>query len=323
MKNAPDEILRCTLGDGAARLVAVTATEVAREAIRRHGATGAAAVALARGLASGLLLATLTKDEERVTLQLLGDGPLGGVTVDATAGGNARGYVKDPTVPLAPLDDSLDDAMTTRATMTRPSLAPAMGRHGLVSVARDLGMRHSFRGQTELVSGEIDEDCEHYLTTSEQIESALRCETILDADGALVSAAGVLVQALPGGRGVRAVLAGRAHFEDGALLRALAAEPRGDAEGLVTRMLDDRAFGEATGALLVLDARPVRFACPCTRDRAAASLTLLGAAELASMILEDGSAEVGCNFCRARHDFSAADLELMRRELDRPVGPPS
>jgi molecular chaperone Hsp33 len=192
-----------------------------------------------------------------------------------------------------------------------------------VSVARDLGLRQSYRGQTELVSGEIDEDCEHYLTTSEQIESALRCETILDADGALVSAAGVLVQALPGGRGVRAVLAGRAHLGDGALLRALAAAPRGDAEGLVTRMLDDRGFGEATGALSVLESRPVRFHCPCTRDRAAASLTLLGAAELASMILEDGRAEVACNFCRARHDFSAAELELMRRELERPVGPPS
>jgi molecular chaperone Hsp33 len=317
-QNAPDEILRCMLGDGAARLVAVTATEVALEAIRRHGATGAAAVALARGLTSGLLLATLTKDDERVTLQLLGDGPLGGVTVDATSGGTARGYVKDPTIAL---DDSSDK--TSALEPARPSLTPAMGRNGLVSVARDLGMRQSFRGQTELVSGEIDEDCEHYLTTSEQIESALRCETILDADGALVSAAGVLVQALPGGRGVRAVLAGRAHLGDGALLRALAAAPRGDAEGLVTRMLDDRGFGEATGALSVLESRPVRFHCPCTRDRAAASLTLLGAAELASMILEDGRAEVACNFCRARHDFSAADLELMRRELERPTGPPS
>ncbi|MDB4979830.1 MAG: hslO, partial [Myxococcales bacterium] len=98
---------------------------------------------------------------------------------------------------------------------------------------------------------------------------------------------------------------------------------RGDATGLVTRLLADRGFGEATGALSVLETRPVRFHCPCTRDRAAASLTLLGAAELASMILEDGRAEVACNFCRARHDFSAAELELMRRELERPVGPPS
>ena len=46
---------------------------------------GAAAIAVARAATAGLLLATLTKDEERVTLQILGDGPLGTLTVDAAA----------------------------------------------------------------------------------------------------------------------------------------------------------------------------------------------------------------------------------------------
>src|SRR5258708_1545894 len=162
-------ILRGTVGGGAARVVAVTTTGVAREAIRRHEATGAAAVALARGVTAGLLLATLTKDEERVTLQLLGDGPLGGLTVDATATGTARAYVKNVAVgPALPVD--------------RPRLAPALGRMGVVNVIRDLGLRETFRGQTAFTSGEIDDDCEHYLTTSEQIESALRCETVLAAD---------------------------------------------------------------------------------------------------------------------------------------------
>src|SRR5262249_989509 len=85
MGETGDEISRCLVAGGDVRIVAVTATGVAREAIRRHGATGASAIALARGLTSGLLLATLTKDEERVTMQLLGDGPLEGLTVDATS----------------------------------------------------------------------------------------------------------------------------------------------------------------------------------------------------------------------------------------------
>src|SRR5215471_1843638 len=82
----PDLIARCVVDGGHARAVVVTTTGVAREAARRHAATGAAEVALARGLTSGLLLATLTKDEERITLQVLGDGPLGGITVDARVG---------------------------------------------------------------------------------------------------------------------------------------------------------------------------------------------------------------------------------------------
>jgi molecular chaperone Hsp33 len=304
-----DEIVRGTIDGGAARVVAVTATGVAREAIRRHRATGASAVALARGLTSGLLLATLTKDDERVSLQLLGDGPLGGLTVDATSAGTARAYVKNVAVPLeSPLVGQVP----------RPRLGRAVGT-GIVNVVRDVGLGEPFRGQTPFATGEIDDDCENYLMLSEQIESALRCETVLAEDGTLIAAAGILVQALPGGRGVDTVRAARERLGAGALgtaLTAAAAVP--DAGTLI-----EDALGEVFGAWHVLDARPVRFHCPCSHARASASLTLLGAAELANMILEDGAAEVVCNFCRAHHDFTAVELERIRRELERPTGPPS
>jgi molecular chaperone Hsp33 len=306
-----DEIVRGIVAGGVARLIAVTATDVAREAVRRHGATGAAAVALARGATAGLLLATLTKDEERVTLQLLGNGPLGGLTVDATAAGTARAYVKNVSAgPAAPAD--------------RPRLGPAVGTTGIVSVLRDVGLRESFRGQTPIATGEIDEDCERYLTTSEQIESALRCETVLAADGALTAVAGILVQALPGGRGAAVVAAARTALAGGALRRALEPGPGRDAgTPLDAGTLIEDALGDVLGAWHALDVRPVRFHCPCSRERAGASLALLGAPELAAMILEDGRAEVICNFCRARHEFTEAELELIRRELQGTFGPPS
>lgn len=303
-----DEIVRCTADRGAVRIVAVTATDVAREAIKRHEATGAAAIALARGLTAGLLLATLTKDEERVTLQLIGGGPLGGLTIDATASGTARGYVKHVVEIAADVEGT-----------ERPRIAGVVGTDGIVSVIRDLGLRESFRGQTALASGEIDEDFERYLTESEQIDSALRCETLMDAEGRLVAVAGLLVQALPGGRGAAAVSAARARLHAGALSAALTADPRAaDAGGLV-----ETALGDVLGMWQALDARPVRFHCGCSRERAGATLALLGAAELSAMILEDGKAEVVCNFCRARHEFSETELELIRRELGGGSGPPS
>jgi molecular chaperone Hsp33 len=300
-----DEILRCIVGGGAARLVAVTTTDVAREAIRRHGATGAAAIALARGVTAGLLLATLTKDEERVTLQFLGDGPLGGLTVDATAAGTARAYVKNLEAgPALPPE--------------RPRVADALGEAGIVSVIRDVGLRETFQGQTSFATGEIDDDCEHYLTASEQIASALRCETALAPDGSLAFAAGVLVQALPGGRGAPLVDAARAKLAAGALQTAIAGAGPHDPGSLI-----EEALGDALPPWQALDARPVRFYCGCSRERAGASLALLGAAELSSMILEDGQAEVICNFCRARHDFTEAELERIRRDLQGGSGPPS
>ncbi len=67
----------------------------------------------------------------------------------------------------------------------------------------------------------------------------------------------------------------------------------------------------------------MRFYCPCSRERAGGSLALLGQAELGQLILDDGRAEVTCNFCRERYEFTEADLETIRRELDKTAGLPS
>lgn len=319
---SPDLIARCVVDGGHARVVVVTATGVAREAARRHAATGAAEVALARGLTAGLLLATLTKDEERITLQVLGDGPFGGITVDAKVGGSggarastARAYLKNPAARVPPPPPGT----------TRVSLAPAIGRSGLVSVIRELGLRENFRGQTPLVSGEIDEDVAHYLTSSEQIDSALACEAVLAPDGSVAGAAGILVQALPGSNGADQVQAARELLGGGSLLRALQrwpAQPGAEAAAF-PEDLYRAALGSdgGLGGLQVMAVLPVEFHCPCSRERAGVTLGLLGDAELSSMILEDGKAEVTCNFCRARYDFSEAELETIRREVTRRPGP--
>ena len=136
-----DEIVRGVLVDLPVRIVAAVTTSVAREAARRHQAGPAGAIALGRGLTAGLLLATLTKDDERVTLQVLGNGPLGGITVDANGTGTARGYVKHP----------LGGPITAADPRTaRTSLAAAIGGSGVVSVIRDVGLRDNFSGTTEI-----------------------------------------------------------------------------------------------------------------------------------------------------------------------------
>ncbi len=314
----PSEIARCILADGAARLVVALTTPAAEEAARRHQAAGAAALALARGTTAGLLLSTLTKDEERVTLQVLGDGPLGGLTVDASASGRVRAYVRHPDARLPALH------AVTAETPQRMSLAAAVGRAGIVHVVRDLGLRETFSGETQIATGEIDDDVEHYLIASEQIDSALACDALLvdptgdgGGEGAIAISGGLLIQALPGSEGAAIVAAARERLRAGVLTRALATRP-----ATVEELLD-AALGDALPGLQILDRREVSFFCPCSRERAGASLTLLGAGELRSMILEEGTAEVTCNFCRERYDFDETELEAIRREATPPSGPPS
>jgi molecular chaperone Hsp33 len=322
----PGEIARCILAEGAARLVVALTTPAAQEAARRHQSSGAAALALARGTTAGLLLSTLTKDEERVTLQVLGDGPLGGLTVDASSSGRVRAYLRNPAVRLPPLRPAPGAGAAGRL-----SLAPAVGRGGIVHVVRDLGLRETFSGETSLATGEIDDDVEHYLIKSEQIDSALACDGVLESQlargggdnivshgaGEVVIAGGVLIQALPGSAGSAIVGDLRGHLRAGALTRALIGQPP------TVDALIEAVFGDDLPTLQILDRRTVEFFCPCSRDRAAASLTLLGAGELGAMILDDGKAEVICNFCRERYDFDEAALEEIRREVAGASGPSS
>ena len=183
---------------------------------------------------------------------------------------------------------------------------------------RDVGLRENFSGSTAISSGEIDEDVERYLTESEQIESALACDTTVDADGRITGSAGVLVQALPGSEGAIDVAVARGLLAEGALARIVGAGVPASGEDLVAAV-----FAGRLGEVRVLDRRPVRFFCACSRDRAGASLAILGSADLSAMILDDGKAEVICNFCRARYDFDDKELEQIRRQTAGTSDPPS
>ena len=75
---ANDALLRAINEPETIRVVAAITTEAAREACRRQQARGIAAVAIARALTVGAMLATLGKGErERVRIQLQGGGPVG------------------------------------------------------------------------------------------------------------------------------------------------------------------------------------------------------------------------------------------------------
>src|SRR5581483_10662288 len=78
-----DQLIRAVHRPSGIRIVAAVSTGLGRDAARRHGTSPAVACALSRGLSAGLLLATLTRGGERVTIQLICDGPLKGLTIDA------------------------------------------------------------------------------------------------------------------------------------------------------------------------------------------------------------------------------------------------
>lgn len=306
-KISGDRIMRSLIEGGRARVVVATATHAVREMVLRHQTLGVPAVALGRGALAGLLLATLTKDEEQVTLQVLGNGSLGGVTVDARSSGRVRGFVKRPTAVT--WDPEL-------ASTPRLAIGDAVGKQGVVNVTRDLGLAQNYSGQVVLSTGEIDEDVEHYLTTSEQIDSVLRCETLVDRDGKVTAAAGLLVQTLPQARGAAVVEFLRDTLRGPALSSVLISALAKDA--FDPESIARAALGQCADDMQVLDLREVRFFCPCTRERAESTLGMLRPEDLKEMILETNEAEVTCNFCGQQYRFSEIEIERIRRKHSKP-----
>ena len=100
--------------------------ETARE---HHNTSPVATAALGRLLTAGAMMGSMMKNEtDMLTLQVRGDGPLGGITVTADSKGDVKGYVNNPDVMLPPKNGKLD-------------VGGAVGI-GLLQVIKDMGLRN-------------------------------------------------------------------------------------------------------------------------------------------------------------------------------------
>jgi molecular chaperone Hsp33 len=126
----------------------------------------------------------MKRAESRINIRIRGNGPLGGILIDAGLDGTVRGYVDNPTIELPP------------SAKGKLDVGGAVGQDGYVYVVRDVGYGYPYSSTVELVSGEIGDDLTHYLVTSEQTPSALVLGVFVEASG-VTAAGGLLIQVLP------------------------------------------------------------------------------------------------------------------------------
>jgi molecular chaperone Hsp33 len=272
-------LLRGVAANGDIRVIAADTTHLVEEARARHEAGPLAAAALGRTLTGGLLLAhvLLKNPQDRVTLRLRGDGPLGGVIADAGLDGAVRGYASNPLVSLPPRPDGKLD------------VGGAIGHKGEINVVRSHApYGDPYSSSIPLVSGEVGEDIAMFLAQSEQIGSAVLLGVYLEG-GRVLRSGGVILQALPNA--------------DEAALNVLEANVR--ALGQLTDAMGGRSLLEILEELcwgldfrlLTRDALPLKFACRCSDQKALDALAFFTPQEREAMIFEDGGAEAVCHWC--------------------------
>jgi molecular chaperone Hsp33 len=290
-----DRLVRTLARDGAVRGLAAVTTDLVEEARCRHGTLPTATAALGRALTAGLLLGGLLKADERVSLEFKGDGPLGGILVDATPDGRVRGFVTRPRTHLRPRGGKLD-------------VGGALGR-GLLCVMRvPEGSGAPYRSIVPLVSGEIGTDVARYLAGSEQAPSAIGLGVFVEPDGRVAAAGGYLLQAMPG-----APPDAIAHLEGN--VEATRAPSDLVRAGLgAGEMLAHLLAGFSTASL---EQREVRFACRCNRDRVSAAILAMGRAELLDLLAGEKRAVVVCEFCAERYVVEEGELAALLAASER------
>ncbi len=282
-------MLRGVAADGGIRVVGADTTALVADAVGRHQASRTAGAALGRTLSGALLLshALLKNPQDRLTLRLRGEGPLGGVIADAGLDGAVRGYVGNPDVELPPRGDGKLD------------VGSAVGRDGSIEVIRS----HAPYGDPYGSSVEIADDVATFLAKSEQIASAVLLGVYFGPDGVGASG-GVLLQALPG-----ADEAALARLE--ANVGAFGQLTDGLRRGSLLQTLQELTAGLEL-ELLTDEALPLTFACRCDTRKALEAVAYFSPEERERMIDEDGGAEVVCHWCNEARWLEPEDIRSIR-----------
>lgn len=288
-------IIRAVAGDDFIKIAVVEARDIVERARLIHKLSPTACAALGRTLCAASIMGNMMKEENAaVTVRINGGGPIGSILAVADCHGNVRGNVGEPGCELPLRSDGKLD------------VGGAVGRDGMLTVIKDIGLRDPYVGSVELVSGEIAEDFSTYFVESEQIPSAVGLGVLVDTDRSIRAAGGFIVQLMPGAPdGLIEKLEDNIFYMD-----------------QLTTILDEDGPEEIIAQVLkgleprVLEESAVEYRCYCSRERVGQALRSIGREELDEMAASGESIRVGCQFCDAEYVFTPGEIKQLGESND-------
>lgn len=276
-----NKLIKGLARSGRVSVVVCQTDEIVNEAAKRHLTMPNATVALGRTMTFALMLASHMKKREHLRTDIICEGPLQGLSVDASYDGKVRGFVKNPNVDVLINDQNKLDIRNT--------VGP-----GYLSVSKFVDHKMVFTGQVALVSGELGEDFAYYLQMSEQISSIVSVGVLLGVDGLVENhgAGGFLIQLLPD-----------ATEEDIVYL-----ENKINGFPSISSLFAQSKTAEEVANLLfedfqLLSENEIVFECSCDRTNFLEKIMALPEAEKSELRLEE-QIEVVCHSCNTKHIFT-------------------
>ena len=289
-----DYCIRVTTVNGEARAFFATTRNMVEAARAYHHTTKVATAALGRTLTATSMMGLMMKNStDKVSVIIKGGGPIGSIIATADANGMAKGYVTNPDVEVENYENG------------KLNVAGAVGNDGTIKVIKDLGLKEPYNGEYEIVSGEIAQDFTYYFTVSEQTPSAVALGVLTKAEE-VEQAGGFIVQMMP----------------DASEETIATIEKNLSGLKSVTEMLSEGMTPEDIMEIVlkgldpkIIDKKEIGFECDCSKDKVSKVFAAIGKDELKAIIDEDNGAEVGCQFCNSKYNFTEDELKEIYNEL--------
>ncbi len=264
------------------------------EVVGRHDYPPAVQALMVEFVALAAALSAALKFDGIFTLQAKGNGPVRLMAADVTSDGDIRAYAS---VKGAPPPDAAEAPV--------PRLLGA----GYLAFTVDQGEHTElYQGIVELEGPQLIDCVQHYFQQSDQFSAAIKLAAARDEKGRWRAGA-LMVQRLPADE-----LDILAEEKEDAWRRATILMGSCTAEELTDPKISQnellyRLFHE--DGVRVFDILPLRFACRCSRDRAARILTMLSEGEIEDYKI-DGVISITCEFCNSEERFDEREITASR-----------
>lgn len=284
-----DRSVRVLSKDGHFRAVCVKNSTAARTAQNNHQLTHYQAALLGRALSSASLLSSFLKGEERIIIELEGNGPVSKVFAEALQLGEVRGYVNyNKTYDF----DSIE------------SISDLIGI-GVLKVSKVMyNKREPIMGIVPLMKGDVSSDITEYFSSSEQIPSIVILDVSFDEAGIISQSGGLIVQAMPG------FTTDSLKVIYNKLMKI----------NKLTDFFDDGLTPlEVMKQVLPFDfdlisSSQVDFFCRCSKDAFLDKLMTLNLKDIEEM-KENNESELVCQYCNSHYYIEDEDFDKMITEM--------
>ncbi|MBW2366785.1 MAG: Hsp33 family molecular chaperone HslO [Deltaproteobacteria bacterium] len=292
-----DRLYHFWLADKSIRGVMIHGTRMIQEMRVNHDMGILESLVLGHAyLGVGLMSATL-KGNDRLSIQIDCDGPVGGLSAEASAYGEIRGYLKNPVIPLEKPLENFD-------------LSPFFGA-GFLTVTRHLeDAKQPFSSKTALKYGNIAQDLTYYHATSEQIPTAIHLSIQFSPTGNITGAGGLLVQAMPDAQADMVATVEK-------VVENLSSLGKLFAENVSPETLLQGEFSKFSPQIITN--RRIEFMCHCHSDRVKQVLRLLPKNERENLMVHGPfPVDLRCHYCNTVYKFSKSDIEKIHSEPNSP-----